>query len=168
MFGSSRAYMLPGAAAMWLVCYLSVMGVEYLSPLSMTVVIPVYFALNVLGLQGPLAVILGTVLVPLAFLAWSTTLWQGEPTIPKRSRNLAMLVFAASVLWFMWSGQVGVQTKGLFYVILMQGFNVLIASILVLFYRLNKAEPKFRMAYAYHWLMFAWIGWCAFPWMGPT
>jgi hypothetical protein len=159
--------MLPGAAAMWLVCYLSVMGIEYLSPLSMAVVIPVSLALNVLGLQGPIAVILGTVVVPIAFLAWSTHLWRGEVAIPKRSRNLAMLIFVASVLWFMWSGQVAVQTKGLFYVILMQGFNVLIASILVLLYRLNRAEPKFGMTYAYHWLMFAWIGWCAFPWMGP-
>lgn len=162
--------MIPGAALMWFVCYLTMAAPapHIGAPFSMAVFAPVAIGLNNFGLSLPIAVIIGTLLVPVAFLFWCSNLWQGETTIPKRSRNLAIGIFLLSVFWFMWVGQGGVQVQGLFHVILVQGYNVLIASILLLLYRMNKAEPKFGVSYTYHWLMFAWIGWCAFPWLGPV
>ena len=170
MFGTPRAFMLPGAAFMWLVCYLTIAApVPHVgAPFSMAVFAPVAIGLNNFGLTLPIAVVIGTVLVPVAFLLWSSNLWKGEKDIPRRSRNLAFAIFGLSVVWFMFVGQAGVQAQGLFHVIMVQGYNVMIASLLLLLYRLNRAEPKFGVSYTYHWLMFAWIGWCAFPWLGAV
>jgi len=165
-----RLYLSAVVALVWLVCYLSIAAPapHVGAPFSMAVFAPVAIALNNLGLALPVAVFFGTLLIPVAFLLWSLPLWRGEAGIPKRSRNLAIAIFVLSVLWLMFVGQGGVKVQGLFHVIMMQGYNVLIASLLLLFYRLHRAEPKFGISLAYHGLLFAWIGWCAFPWLGPV
>ncbi|HEV59191.1 MAG TPA: hypothetical protein ENN87_17110 [Phycisphaerales bacterium] len=170
MLSTHRAFLLSGAVLIWLVSYLSIAAAApYVgAPFSMAVFAPVAIGLNNFGLSLPVAVMLGTALVPVAFLLWSGSLWRGEAAIPRRSSNLAIVIFALSVLWLMWVGQGGVQVQGLFHVIMVQGYNVFIASLLLLLYRINRAGPGLRTSLAYHWLLFAWVGWCAFPWLGPV
>jgi hypothetical protein len=108
------------------------------------------------------------VLVPVVlFFVWNPGLFGGEANIPRRSYILLITATVLSVLWFAVGWRDGLAVQGAKYNYAISGINALWMVVLwLLFSRSRKEEPSFTTNLAVHWVMFAWLAWYAFPFMG--
>jgi len=108
------------------------------------------------------------VLVPVAlFFVWNPGSFGGEARIPRRSYILLIATTVVSVLWFAVGWRDGLAVQGAIYNYGISGINALWMLVLwLLFSWSRKAEPSFRTNLLLHWVMFAWLAWYAFPFMG--
>ncbi len=108
------------------------------------------------------------VLVPvLLFFAWNPGLFGGQAKVPRRSYILLIAATVLSVVWFAVGWRDGLAVQGAKYNYVISGINALwIVVLWLLFSRSRKGEPSFGTNLAVHWVMFAWLAWYAFPFMG--
>jgi hypothetical protein len=128
---------------------------------------PILTAIPALLLSsGPLfrvAVIIPTLL----FFAWNPGLFRGAAKVPMRSYALLAVTTMLSVIWFVGDWKYGLQYHGAQYT-----YGICVANIawLVLlgamFGRNWKRESSFKSNLLLHWILFAWLGWYAFPYLG--
>jgi hypothetical protein len=125
-------------------------------PIPGLVLLPMFFI-------GPLAM-----LVPMVFFfIWNPGLFNGDARIPKRSYVLLVVATLLSPLWFVVCWKDGAIVQGLGYNFSLVGINaVWIAILWFIVARSWKAVPSFRVNLLFHWLLFAWLAWCAFPFFG--
>jgi hypothetical protein len=72
-----------------------------------------------------------------------------------------------SPLWFVGGWRDGAIVQGLHYNFSVLGINVVWLAILwLILARSWKAQPSFRFNLLFHWLLFAWLAWYAFPFFG--
>jgi hypothetical protein len=126
------------------------------SPYSFSIVIP-YFC-------GGLLV--ACMVAPLAFLLWSLHLLGVNATVPKRTLVLFPLLVIASGLWLAASWRYGFRYQGKVHTLTLYAINVTLVAILVGLIIRAVRRPSYASNYAFHWLMFAWVAWGAFPWLG--
>ncbi len=106
--------------------------------------------------------------VPTAlFFVWNPGLFRGDPRIPGRSYGLLAIAAVLSAIWFAIGWSSGLAVQGATYNYGVCGFNVLWIGIMwVMFARSRKSELSFGTNLLLHWLLFAWLGWYAFPFFG--
>jgi hypothetical protein len=125
---------------------------------------PVFVLLASL-LMGPAAVFVPMI----AFCLWNRGLFNGATKIPRRSDILLALLTVLSVPWFLTGWRDGIDLHGPFYNYFLSVINVAwLASLWILVARSWKAEPSFKFNLLFHWLLFSWLAWFAFPFFGDV
>jgi drug/metabolite transporter (DMT)-like permease len=102
----------------------------------------------------------------LLFFVWNPGLFRGESKIPKRSHWLLAVVTILSVVWFTMSWEYGLQYQGARYVYGVCIANVVWIAFLGVMFAKWKGRSSFRLNLALHWLLFVWLAWYAFPYLG--
>ena len=132
-----------------------------LTPLPILTVLP-YLFLSYLHC-GELAICLPSLL----FLAWNPQLLRGQAPLPKRSYVLFGVLIVLSALFFWGSWQWGIQYQGRRFTIGVALINLCwIAGLGAGFLVCRKLGASFLGSLILHWLLFAWVAWYAFPWLG--
>jgi hypothetical protein len=108
------------------------------------------------------------VVVPTVFFfAWHPKLFQGSATIPKRTYFLLIVAALLSVVDFVTSWNWGLQFQGARHTHVVCAINaVWIASLIIAFARGRNVEPSFGLSLFLHWMLFVWLAWYAFPYLG--
>ena len=108
------------------------------------------------------------VVVPmLFFFVWHPGLLRGAPKIPKRSYGLLLIAILLSIADFVTSWNWGLHYQGPRYTHVVCAVNVVWAVLLaVSFIRASKSPPTFKSNLLLHWMLFAWLAWYAFPYLG--
>jgi hypothetical protein len=109
-----------------------------------------------------------SVAVPMAlFFAWNAGLFHGDAAVPKRSYVLLIVATLLDALWFIAGWKDGLAMQGAKYNYSVCAVNIAcIAALSMLFVRGRKTEPSFKSNLLFHWLLFAWLAWYAFPFFG--
>ena len=103
----------------------------------------------------------------LCFFVWHPGLFHGESKIPKRSYVLLIILILLSAAYFVVSWKWGLQYQGAKFTHVVCGVNALWIVFLALgFARAWRKPPSFRHSLFLHWMLFAWLAWYAFPYMG--
>jgi len=103
----------------------------------------------------------------IAFLLWNPQLLRGETGLPKRTYFLFASTVLLSIGWFAAGWNFGLKYQGplLTYTLcIINGLWALFLSLL--FIRSWKGPPSFAVNLTLHWVLFAWLGWYAFPHLG--
>jgi hypothetical protein len=104
---------------------------------------------------------------PLLFFLWNPGLLRGESKLPKRSPWLLVAAIALSVIWFIVGWKDGLHYQGARHVYIVTATNVVWIGLLsVLFGWYRGQEPSFKLNLVFHWILFAWLAWYAFPYLG--
>ena len=108
------------------------------------------------------------VAVPMVLLfAWNPSLFDGGAVAPKRSLVLLLVATLLDALWFVVGWKDGLLMQGAKYNYFVCGVNVVwIASLWMLFARGRKPAPSFKLNFLFHWMLFTWLAWYAFPFFG--
>jgi hypothetical protein len=108
------------------------------------------------------------VLVPtVLFLLWNPQLFHGEGKIPTRSYILFALLAILSAIDFAVSWKWALRYHGPQYTVIVCSINIAWVGFLGLAFRRRfKKTPSFRTSLFLHWMLFAWLCWYAFPWLG--
>jgi hypothetical protein len=128
-----------------------------LYPLPVIVAIPALLGLGYAATAGPM----------LLFFLWNPGLFRGEVKVPKRSSVLLVIATVLSVPWFVAGWKYGLQFQGSRYNYSVLAINVAwLAGLWAMIARSRKVEPSFRANLFLHWMLFAWLAWYAFPYLG--
>ena len=169
-----RRFPLAWAAAVLVLGSLSVLaGVPTLwSPLSLVTVMP-GFLLGSTPLNSdsvPFRDVIFTIIVALPVTLWFC-LWVLPPSarterIPRRSVVLLAAVVLLSVPYFISSWEYGQQYQGAFHTRVMIIYNIIFAVLATLSWFRNRRTPRVSTVTAFHGIVFCWLAWCAFPYLG--
>ena len=110
--------------------------------------------------------LVGVVVPSLIFFAWNPGLFRGEKKPPKRSYGLLVVAAILSVFWFVVDWKVGLHYQGVGYVHRVSVVTVAWIAFLGALFTLYWKRESFRLNLALHWLLFAWLAWYAFPYLG--
>ena len=116
--------------------------------------------------QNPLGRVV--VAIPtLLFFAWNPGLFQANKKVPKRSYVLFASLTVFDIVWFVRGWKYGLHYQGAVYTYVICALNAVWIIILgTMFIRSRKAGVSFTTNLVLHWLLFAWLGWFAFPYLG--
>ena len=149
------------------------------SPYSFSVVMPaIIFATDGMGVA--IAYLLSSAPVLILYLIFSifisrnknvfskTTYAERKPSyiVSKRTRIFAILLVLLSVCFNAIGFSTGLKYQGLLHTISMYAFNLLFISALVVAYIFNRNSPTPTNCLGFNILLFSWLGWVAFPWLG--
>lgn len=105
----------------------------------------------------------------LLFFVWNPGLLSGAAEIPKRSYVLFSVATSLSIIYFIASWKLGIRYQGIRYVHVVSTVNVVWAGFLGIgFARSWKgtSSSSFGVSLLLHWMLFAWLAWYAFPYLG--
>jgi hypothetical protein len=106
-------------------------------------------------------------LPPLLFLLWNPQLMRLEAKVPRRTYILFALLAALSVVYFALSWKWGLQYEGPQFTAVICLINIAwVAFLIVALHRGSKNNAAFGTSIFIQWMLFAWLSWCAFPWLG--
>ena len=100
------------------------------------------------------------------FVAWSWPLARSGVALPTRSIWLLGICVVLSVAFFWASYDYGVDWEGEGHTLGVIGINALVAAVLVFLVVRLRRLPSHGANLLFHALLFGWLGWCAFPWLG--
>ena len=107
------------------------------------------------------------VLVPsLFFFAWNPSLAKGERKVPRRSLFLLLLLTLLTMVDFLLEFQDGLEYQGARFTYATFGVNVGCLIVLWIVFVRGWRKPSFFNNLLAHWLLFVWLGWYAFPYLG--
>jgi hypothetical protein len=111
---------------------------------------------------------LAVLFVPvLLFFAWNPGLFRGAPKIPKRSYVLLGLATVLSIFWFLSGGSYAPKYQGAQFTYFVCIVNFAwIAFLWAMFARAWKVGSSFKTNLFLHCMLFAWLAWYAFPYLG--
>jgi hypothetical protein len=135
------------------------------SPYSFTVVIPV-FMLYALALPGPLLLLLASLPNALFFLLSTRSTAYENLKISRLLTGISALLVSLSVIFLFVSYDYGVQYQGLHHTLFMYLFNGIFIFSLIATFIANNRKPSVNKSLVFRVLLFCWLGWCAFPWLG--
>jgi len=132
------------------------------SPLPALTVIPALL-LDEWHNLGNAAVILPTLL----FCLWNRQLFRGEVKVPKRSHVLLTSLAVLTAIDFVVSWKWALHYQGLKFTVAVCSVNIAwLAFLAIAFARSRRGTTSFATSLLLHWMLFAWLGWYAFPWLG--
>ena len=102
----------------------------------------------------------------IGFLIWNPALLHGQTQVPWRSHALLAAATGLNVIWFAFGWKFGLQYQGSTYTYAVFGINVAWIAILAASIVLGRKQNSFASNLVFHWLLFAWLGWFAFPYLG--
>jgi hypothetical protein len=135
-------------------------------PMPALTVLPI-FILSAWRLKSYAILLLPFLLPPVLFIVWSPNLLTHKHSIlPKRTVVLAAVLSVLTVLYFTFSWKYGVEYQGQEHTIIVCFINAIWLAMLwwIIFRALH--QPSFRATLLSHWLLFAWLSWYAFPYLG--
>jgi len=142
-------------------CGLMLSGVPTLiCPFPFMTIIPA-FILSSMRLQL-LAIFIPTVL----FFLWSPRLFQGQNRVPNRSLILLGVLTALTTVFFIGSRQYGLKYQGPAFTYATCAINIAWIILLWPVFIWARSKKSFHANLLAHILMFVWIGWYAFPYLG--
>jgi hypothetical protein len=149
--GSGLALLIPAAAGLLLA------GVPTIfCPLPALTVIPAFFI-------GPAAVIMPTVL----FFLWHPGLFKGDSKVPRRTYALVATGAVLSIVWFVGGWKWGLQYQGTRHVRFVCIANIAWLVFLGFAFAIGrKRVASFKRSLFLHWILFCWLAWYAFPYLG--
>jgi hypothetical protein len=101
------------------------------------------------------------------FFAWNPSLFLGGSAIPKRTYILFVIATVMSVIWFIVGWKYGLEYQGPAYTHYICLLNIFwIAGIDILLLLRRRSNPSFASNIILHFVLFAWLGWYAFPYLG--
>jgi hypothetical protein len=110
---------------------------------------------------------LAALLPSFLFLLWNPQLFREEGKIPIRTYLLFVLLIGLSTMYFVLSWKWGLRYPGPQFTAIVCSINVVWVGFLGLaFRRCSEKIPSFRTSVILHWMLFAWLSWYAFPWLG--
>lgn len=135
------------------------------SPYSVSVVIPL---LAVYWMPGGKYAVLTTATfpIPALFVVWSWPLLRGWERIPRRTKVAAIVLVSLSFCFLVLGWRLGVKYQGAFHTTAMGVFNAAFWAVLLLLYRTNARTPSYVSNFLFHWVLFGWLAWVGFPWLG--
>lgn len=131
-----------------------------LSPFPVPFLVPVW----ILGPTG----IGASALLAVFFWCWAYQLRRDSPRIPTRSVVLAVVVTALSLGWTAWGFSDAARWQGTTYAWTVASVNFAMPLSLASLLRWTRAAPRWGGSFAFHWLLFAWLGSYAFAYLGET
>ena len=164
---NSMLRFLAGAMLLWGVAYVTVSAnvPTIYSPYSFLVIIPVLSLHNFIE-SHVLTLAIGTTLIPVSFLLWSFPLLHGQIRIPIRTRVLTIIMVLLSLAFLIMGWSYGNQYQGLAHTIAMYLLNLICWLVMFILYIINSRQPSYGSNYIFHWVLFAWLAWVAYPWLG--
>ena len=103
----------------------------------------------------------------LLFFLWRPGFFRGAPQVPRRSYVLVAIITVLSITYFISGWRRGLQYQGAGYTRAVLIVNVGWAAVLVFaFVRTWKKGASFGISLFVHWMLFAWLAWYAFPYLG--
>jgi hypothetical protein len=135
------------------------------SPYSFTVVIPV-FMLYALAVPSPLLLLLASLPNAIFFLLSTRSTAHDNFKISRLFTSISVLLVLLSVIFLFVSYDYGVQYQGLHHTLFMYLFNGIFICSLITAYIANNRKPSMNNSLVFRVLLFCWLGWCAFPWLG--
>jgi hypothetical protein len=110
---------------------------------------------------------IAVVLPSLFFFAWNAGPVGVGRQVPKRSYWLLIIASILSVIWFAVGWRNGLHYQGPNYVHGVLAVNVVLMGCLAaLFTRFRRREVSLKLILALHFLLFTWLAWYAFPYLG--
>jgi hypothetical protein len=104
---------------------------------------------------------------PLLFFAWHPGLFRGAARVPIRSSALYASATVLSALYFATGWKWGLQYQGAQFNHVVLFVNIAWLILLgVGFARSWTGSSSFKFSLLLHWMLFAWLAWYAFPYMG--
>ncbi|HZE88250.1 MAG TPA: hypothetical protein VE404_01815 [Verrucomicrobiae bacterium] len=128
-----------------------------------TVLAPISFPLVVAELQYPGAAVW---ISAVAFWLVSVRLFLGDEAVPAHSLALFGGVVVADAVWLVVHAARGVMIQGAWHTAAVIVGNGLAASCLAWLAWSGRRSPGFWKSLAFHWGLFAWLSWYAFPYLG--
>jgi len=125
------------------------------APYPMLVVLPAMMD-SPLGLLAP----------SLGFWVLGLKLFTGYDRISVYSVCLFALVGLANLAWFITGWAHGIEYQGGLHTLLVGCFNAALYCLVAFLGFTGRRRPQYWRAFAFHWGFFAWLGWCAFPYLG--
>jgi hypothetical protein len=132
-------------------------------PLPTVIVFP---ALMLLSSGTRLAAMSMSILPAVLFFAWNHSLLTGQPTIPKRTVALIALLGALTIVYFKFLWFDGLQYQGHHHTLTIFLVNLIWLAVIGASIAWSIVRPSFYRNLLTHWLLFAWLGWYAFPYFG--
>src|SRR5712692_694824 len=154
--GCGLAFLLPAWVGLFLRRFPTI-----LSPMPALTVIPAFILMNA-GFHR-----IAVAVPAIFFLFWNPNLMRGQTEIPKRTYFLFVGAVLLTVIWFLGGWKFGLQYQGARFIYSVCAINMLWILFLAFFlFRARKRIPSFARSLALHWLLFAWLAWYAFPYLG--
>jgi len=113
-------------------------------------------------LIGPAVVLMPALLL----LAWCWPISSSANVVPRRSIVLLATLALLSVVYFIASWHFGVLYQGATHTTGVACINLLVLMALALLAFQIARRPNRAGPFIFHTLLFAWLGWCAFPYLG--
>jgi hypothetical protein len=127
---------------------------------------PVITVLPALYLSSVHLWMAGAAVPVIFFFLWNPGLARGETRIPNRSPILLTAAGFLSIIWFILGWKLGLQYQGSTYTHAVCAINVVCIAILAASLVFCRKKNSFVSNLIFHWLLFAWLGWFAFPYLG--
>ncbi|MBI3450592.1 MAG: hypothetical protein HY049_16980 [Acidobacteria bacterium] len=128
-----------------------------------TVLAPIPFPLVIAEVDYPGAVVW---VAAVAFWIVGVRLFLGHAVIPGYSLVLFGGVVLADAAWLAVNAEHGVLFQGAWHTAAVVSGNAIIASCLTWLAWSGRRQPAFWRSLAFHWGLFAWLSWYAFPYLG--
>lgn len=115
---------------------------------------------------GPMPAFVAIFVPTILFWVWGMHLFQGASAVPRRSIVLFWTLVVLTVAYFVVSWELGVRYQGYFHLLGVVLLNLF--AVYVLWRLLLDAirGPSFQRNFVFHWSLFAWLAWFAFPILG--
>ena len=164
-----------GALVIGLVAIGALAGPEPWAPIPMTFVVPVFELQHFLDRRGfpTLPPIVGeedVYWVPVfavgSFLLTALPLFRRQVRRPLLSLALYVVAAAVDALFLIANWHEGAARQGPVYTLIVVAANTLLAVALALLALRLIRSPRAVTAWAFHIVLFLWLSWVAFPWLG--
>lgn len=157
---SPTVYFFLGALWVWFASYATIWQgyPSPISPLSLIIALP--------ALSVPHPYLLGPLVGPIIYISWCFPLVNGQMKVPLRSKIFSVLFILLSVFFLVAGWKYGTQYEGVVHTITMYVFNIIFWVGLFFTERKNREKPTFRTNLSFHVLLFFWLTWVGFPWLG--
>jgi hypothetical protein len=137
-------------------------GPTLLCPLPLLTVIPAFMLSSLSGARWTWAVVVSSLL----FFAWNPGLFRRQAQVPKRTLVLLAAMPVLTAGYFVGNWKYGLDYQGRQYVYAICAINGIWLVVLWMIVAGRSHRISFRGNLLLHWLLFAWLGWYAFPYLG--
>jgi hypothetical protein len=103
---------------------------------------------------------------PVLFFVWNPGLFSGETDMPVRTTPLLAVATLLNAIWIVGFWEVGLKYHGAPYTYAVAAANAVWMVLLWGAFARHQRRASFKANLLFHWLLFAWLAWYAFPYLG--
>lgn len=132
--------------------------------LNLAVVSPMFLMGEIV--DESVAAVVACAVVPLLFCVWCWPALRGRVELPIRSNVLLVITLLLSVAWLLLGYRYGIEYQSTTYVVRVTVISIGFWAALVVLAFNARRRPSTSHNRGFHVVMFAWIAWYAFPYVG--